>query len=138
MGREPRVTLNEQTLAESAATAPPPNKPNGTHGDPGVRVVTDKRGRKIEIKLPQLLQEFRFVEAAGAEVSANQAWMQMAMPLIYLSKIDGELVVPPRTKREIDALLQELGREGYAAIIPAIRELDGQSEETETQSIKNS
>ena len=62
----------------------------------------------------------------------------MAMPLIYLSKIDGELVVPPRTKREIDALLQELGREGYAAIIPAIRELDGQSEETETQSIKNS
>ena len=124
-----KVTLNPQGEAKAKVEAEPVTDS---------LVVTDSRGRKLKVKRPELLAEFRFTEAAGAEASANTTWMSMAMPLIYLAELDGELVIPPRTKREIDAAIVVLGREGYMALVGAISDIVEAEAEREKASVKNS
>ena len=132
-----KVTLNPQVEAKAEPKAESLADPKA---DPKAdfRVVTDSRGRKLKVKRPELLAEFRFTEAAGPEASANTTWMGMAMPLIYLAELDGELVIPPRTKKEIDAAIVVLGREGYMALVGAISDLVEAEAEREKASVKNS
>lgn len=79
-------------------------------------VVTDERGRQITLRKPGVLAQYRIVEAAGAEAAANQTYMQMVTPLIYVAKIDDDAVFLPKSKGEIEALLQRLDEEGLAAV----------------------
>lgn len=96
--------------------------------------VTDKKGRQITIRKPNILAEYRLVEAAGPELSKNQQWMGMAMPVLWVIAIAGDPVPMPRTKREIEALIQRLDSDGIEAITDKMIEIalpDGLPEESE-------
>lgn len=104
--------------------------------DPDTRVVVDRQGRKLVVRRPELLAEFHFAEAAGKEAAENTTWMGMAMPLIYLAELGGVPAPLLRNKLAIDALIKELGREGYTALTKAIQDIVKNDEEEELQ-IKN-
>ena len=86
----------------------------------GEVVVTDAKGRRLTLKKPALLAEFRIMEAVGPQVAANPTYMQMLMPLLYLSEIDGESIELPKTKREAEALIQLAGHDGYTAVMVGV------------------
>lgn len=102
-----------------------PNKPSPAAAMPGpVDGMIDLPygdGHVATIKRHELLAEFRFVEAMGPTITQNAAWMQLVMPLIFLVKIDGEPVPPPRTKVAAEALIQQLGHDGYKALSAGIK-----------------
>lgn len=77
--------------------------------------ITDARGRNITLKKPGVLAQFRFIEALG-DTAQNQVYMAMAMPLIFVAEIDGDPVVMPTRKSEIEALIQRLDEDGIAAV----------------------
>jgi len=99
--------------------------------------VTDETGRSLGIRRPDLLAEFRFVEAVGPTIAKNETWMQMAMAVIYLAELDGKPVSSPATKLQIEALIAKLGRAGYTAAIEGIKKLGGGTQD-EAEKIKNS
>src|SRR5262249_29250775 len=68
----------------------------------------------------EFLEEFRIMEAVGPELAANTTYMGMLNPLLYLAEIDGDAVQIPRTKLQIDALIQRAGREGFVAVLQGI------------------
>lgn len=74
-------------------------------------------GRKLTVRKPGVLAQFRLVQAVGPEVASNQTYMQMINPLLYLGKIDDEVVMPPMNLREVEALIQGLGDAGLGAIM---------------------
>lgn len=82
--------------------------------------VTDSKGRKLGLKQPHFLEEFRIVEALGHELSSNTTYMQMLNPLLFLAEIDGESIAAPRTKLAAEGLIQRAGREGYLAVLKGI------------------
>lgn len=78
--------------------------------------VRDERGRSLTLRKPGVLAQYRIVEAVGPEAAANQTYMQMVNPLIYLAEIDGEAVYFPQSKAEVEALIQRLDDDGLAAV----------------------
>lgn len=85
-------------------------------------VVSDSKGRKITLKEPGVLQEFKFVELVGGEAAMNPVWMSMTMPLIYVAGIDDSPVFSPVKRIEIDALIERLGRHGIDAVNKGVKE----------------
>lgn len=79
--------------------------------------LTDEKGRKIKVRKPGVLAQYRLVEAVGAEAAANQTYMQMINPLIYVAEIDGDPVHLPANKREVEVLIQRLDDEGLTAVM---------------------
>lgn len=82
--------------------------------------VTDAKGRKLGLRRLDFLEEFRIIESLGSETASNTTYMTMLTPLLYLAEIDGSPVEIPRNKRQVEALIQRAGREGFAAIIDGI------------------
>ncbi|MDB6104042.1 MAG: hypothetical protein JWO52_4041 [Gammaproteobacteria bacterium] len=105
-----KLTLNPQTPSQQAVAAA-----SETH------TVTDSKGRRIVLKKPGVLKQFRLVEALG-EVAENRVYMRMALPLLYVTDIDGEAVVSIMKKSELEALIQRLGDEGLETVMKAMDE----------------
>jgi hypothetical protein len=68
------------------------------------------------VRKPGVLAQFRLVQAVGAESAANQTYMQMINPLIYLGEIDGEPVFLPMNKARGRGADPRLGDEGLNAV----------------------
>jgi hypothetical protein len=79
-------------------------------------VVDDARGRKLTLKKPGLLAQFRITEAMGPDAAENGAYRAMCLPLLWVVAIDGDRVNPPSTKAEIEALIQRVEEDGFVAI----------------------
>ena len=79
--------------------------------------ITDSRGRKIKLRNPGVLAQYRLVKMIGAEAARNEVYVNMLIPMLWVSEIDGEAVAAPASEREIEALIQRLGEEGIAAIV---------------------
>lgn len=79
--------------------------------------VKDGKGRAYLMRKPSVLAQFRLVQAVGPEVAANQTYMQMINPLIYLGAIDGEPVPLPMSMREVEALIQRLDEDGLETVM---------------------
>ncbi|MEN7527025.1 hypothetical protein [Cupriavidus sp. DL-D2] len=79
-------------------------------------VVPDAKGRKLTLRRPGILAQFRLVEAMGPEAASNDVYRFMCMPLLYLVAIDGEPVPPPTNKVQLEALIQRVEEDGFAAI----------------------
>lgn len=77
--------------------------------------VTDSTGRRIHLRKPGPLAQYRLVEAAGA-TAENKTYMAMALPLIYVAAIDDTPVPAIATKPQLEALIQRLGDEGLEAV----------------------
>lgn len=81
--------------------------------------VTDARGRKIVIRRPPVLGQYRLAEALG-QAASNQVYYGMCVPLLYVGSIDGDANLPMNSKREIEALIQRLDHDGLEAVSEGI------------------
>jgi hypothetical protein len=77
--------------------------------------ITDARGRVIKLKKPGVLAQYRLIEALG-DAAKNQVYTSMVLPLIYVTEIDGLAVYQPKTKMEIEALIQLLDEDGVDSV----------------------
>lgn len=84
-------------------------------------VVTDKRGRKITLKKPGILMQYKLVEILG-DSSSNQRYLAMVMPLLFVTSIDNLPVHRLADKRQIDALLERLDEDGLSAVMEGVNE----------------
>jgi hypothetical protein len=82
--------------------------------------VTDERGRVIKLKKPGVLAQFRLIEALG-ETAKNEVYMGMVLPLIFVTAIDDDLVYQPASKREVEALIQQLDEDGISAVLAGVQ-----------------
>jgi hypothetical protein len=99
--------------------------------------VTDSAGRTITLKKPGVLAQYRLIEALGA-TAKNEVYMAMAMPLIYVSEIDGDSVILPSTKIQVEALIQRLDEHGIQAVIQGMQENFGKSDpDADKAALKN-
>lgn len=110
---------------------------------------TDAEGRQHKLTVtrrPGVLGPLRLTEAVGADNAVNPAYMQMVRPIIYLQAIDGEPVFPPKSKLEIEALIQRLDEEGMGALsmwwtvtflVPAAKAMQEADEEAAKAAVKN-
>lgn len=81
-------------------------------------VVIDGRGRALKIQSPDVLTESRLIRLIGQEAALNSAYLGgYVFPAVSVIEIDGEPMGFPTSQREIDALIQILGREGLSAAI---------------------
>ncbi|MCK4121069.1 hypothetical protein HFK83_01545 [Ralstonia pseudosolanacearum] len=124
-----QVTINHEPTIPQPASAPQGNLTEGL-------TVTDARGRSLTLKRPNLLAQFRLVEAIGNSAT-NAAYMNMIRPLLFVTSIDGDFVPPPQAKMHVEALIQRLGEEGYEAVAAALlAEMGTTTEEEEVAALK--
>ncbi len=83
--------------------------------------VEDARGRTITIRKPGVLAQFKLIEVLG-ETASNQTYVSMVIPLIYVSAIDGNPIVPMTRKSEVEALIQRLDEDGLNAVMKGVTE----------------
>lgn len=84
---------------------------------PKFETVQDSLGRSIQLRTLDPIQQGRLVMAVGGEVSQNSAYMSgFAMPAAMVAHIDDAFFGLPRSIKEIEAMLAELGTEGMNAI----------------------
>ena len=100
-------------------------------------VEIDGKGRKITIRRPGILAQYRIVEAMGAESAANDVYRNMCMPLLYVAAIDGDDVFMPTSKRELEALIQRLDEDGMIAVQVGISKLEPSTSGGGEESAKN-
>src|SRR4051812_38396973 len=72
--------------------------------------VTDSLGRKIGLRQPKFLDEFRIMEAVGPERAQNQTYMAALNPLLFIAEIDGIVQPFPTSKIAVDSLINTAGR----------------------------
>lgn len=88
--------------------------------------VTDARGRKISFVALDVLDQYRIARILGRsghpEDAQNQVVLQMATVAWAVTEIDGVPVSRPATDRQIEARVGELGNDGFAAVMLAMRE----------------
>jgi len=89
--------------------------------------ITDSAGRIIKIKKPGVLTQYRLIEALG-DSAQNQTYMGMVLPLIYVVSIDGLAVNPPKTKMQVEALIQQLDEAGIEAVMKCVQETFGKND----------
>jgi len=92
--------------------------------------VTDARGRVLALKKPNVLAQYQLVRMLGGDASANQTYLGMVMPLLYLQSIDGE-VAGFSNQRELDGIIHRLDDEGLMALSKGIAENFGQQNDAE-------
>lgn len=84
-------------------------------------VIPLSDGRKLHVRKPHILADWRLVEAVGPELAMNDRYMQMCQPLKYLGQIEdpetGTRSVAFESKLQIEGLITELGEEGLDALL---------------------
>ena len=79
--------------------------------------VVDATGRRIVLRKPSILQQFNVLLAVGPDASANQAYMTVVTPILWVREIDGEKIPFPATKLQLDGIIQRLDEPGVAAVM---------------------
>lgn len=98
--------------------------------------VTDARGRVIGIKKPPFLAQFRLTEGLG-QAASNDAYMNMIAPVLYVASINGDPVATPTTKLQVEAILQRLDEDGYAAVFKGMMEHFDATKSNQQEQVKN-
>lgn len=83
--------------------------------------VIDNNARVIGLKKPSTLAQFRLVEILGP-LAENRVYMNMVLPLVFVTSIEGDPVSMPSTKLQIDALIQRLDDAGVEAVMKGVVE----------------
>lgn len=100
-------------MTESTTPATPANS--------GTYTITDARGRALTLKRPGVLSQLRLVEALGA-TAKNEVYMGMVLPALYVASIDGEAEMSPRSKPQLEGLIQRLDEDGLTAVNEGIKQ----------------
>lgn len=83
-------------------------------------VITDKTGRKIQLRRIGVLEQLRLFKALGPELSLNDPYMDLAIIAASVSMIDGIPLLFPISEANVEALLEKLGGDGVAAVDAAL------------------
>jgi hypothetical protein len=86
-----------------------------------VTLEPDARGRIITLAKPGVLAQYRIVEVLG-DSAANQVYMGMVLPLLFVTAIDGDPIFAPKSKLEVEALIQRLDEDGIDAVMKGVTE----------------
>lgn len=108
--------MTELNVTETSGVAPAIN------GDTVIVDVAD--GRKLTLTYPGPLAQYELVLALGNEASENTRFVQMCLPLIYLSAIDETPVMLPTSLLQVKALIGRLGHKGLAALTKGVKLFD--------------
>ena len=100
--------------------------------------ITDPVGRALAVRRLNALDKLRMLEVVGPENSRNEAFLGIATVACHVTAIDGDPVAFPRTRGQLDALVQRLDDHGIAAVASALAERFGITESQDgTQAAKN-
>jgi hypothetical protein len=101
--------------------------------------VKDAGGRSIEVRKLKILDRMRVIELVGAANAANEQYLGFAVLAYSVSSIDGNPVGRPATKLALEAIVQQLDDDGFAAVSKAFEDhfMDGASEEAIREAVKN-
>ncbi|MBV8048999.1 MAG: hypothetical protein JO171_17755 [Paludibacterium sp.] len=84
---------------------------------PQYQSLTDSRGRVIQLRELDPLQQARLVMAVGSELSTNAVYMNgFALPAAMVAHIDDDFFGFPASISQIEDMLKLLGNEGMAAV----------------------
>lgn len=92
--------------------------------------VIDSNGRRLSLKHPNALAQYKLVDALGASAE-NRVYLTMCVPLLYLDAIDGERVNMPNSKMQVEAIIQRLDEPGLNALNDGIAEHFGTTNDSE-------
>jgi len=93
--------------------------------------IKDELGRTIILRKPNVMDQYYLNKSLG-EDAKNPTCYSMMLPIIYVAKIDNQVIERPLSYQECLASLQRLGNEGITAIAEAINEsLTPQKEQIE-------
>lgn len=120
--------MTELNVMESSGDQPAPEGKLVVNGDTLVVPVAD--GRKLTLKYPGPLAQYKLVRAMGPEEADNARLCRMYMPLIYLGAIDETPVLLPTSLLQIEALIERLGHKGLFALQEGVKAFD-QADETD-------
>lgn len=87
----------------------------------------DAKGRKIGVRRISLLNSFRISKLLG-QFAENNVTLAMAQISAAVCEIDGEAIHTPNTVRELEAIMQQLDNEGFAAAAEALKSLNPDEE----------
>jgi hypothetical protein len=103
--------------AAAPAVAPIPT-PAAAPTVSDIVALTDARGRVLTLRKElTFLQEMDLLALAGAQRSANEAWLNFLMMAVRVATIDGAPVPFPTSEAGLRALLQRVDRSGVVAVI---------------------
>lgn len=80
--------------------------------------LTDMLGRTIRTRIPSVLEEYELMAAIGGNEAGNAATSGMARLTLYVAQIDDVAIPVPRTRREMLAILKQIGNEGIQVLMP--------------------
>lgn len=99
--------------------------------------VRDARGRTITLKKPGVLAQYRLVEALGDSAS-NTTYVNMVLPLLFVSAIDGDALGQLSSKLLVEALIKRLDDSGIETVIKGVQAHFGaQDVEKDKDALKN-
>jgi hypothetical protein len=79
-------------------------------------VVSDRSGRKIELRRVGVVEQLRLFKALGPELSENRAYFGFAKLAAAIAMIDDVPVPLPANEAGIEAVLERLGDDGVEAV----------------------
>jgi cellobiose-specific phosphotransferase system component IIB len=106
------------TVKESAASGADEEKSTIIKASGDTEVVKDILGREIRTRLPDILEEYELMAAIGANEAANPVTASMARMTLYVAQIDDVVIVVPKTRMQMRAVLKQLGNEGIQVLMP--------------------
>jgi hypothetical protein len=83
-------------------------------------IITDKTGRKIQLRRVGVLEQLRLFKALGPELSLNDPYMDLAIIAASVSMIDNIPLLFPVDESTVEAILERLGCDGVAAVDAAL------------------
>lgn len=96
---------------------------------------SDSTGRELKVRKPSALKRFRFVGMLGKAADSDR-YMSMVGPLLYLYGIDEDTDIQLNTAREMEALIQRLGDEGYDTLVELINKHFAEDEQNDVEAEK--
>jgi hypothetical protein len=79
-------------------------------------VVSDRSGRKMELRRVGVVEQLRLFKALGPELSENRAYFGLAKLAAAIAMIDDVPVPLPANEAGIEAVLERLGDDGVEAV----------------------
>ena len=115
----PTITLNE-----TGATPP-----RAASASPGV--IIDAKGRKLTLRELTLLEEQDLLGVMPKDHIETSLTLGRALMAARVATIDGEPCEVPITKLQYRSMLQQVGKEGLAAVIEATLPITAAADEIE-------
>lgn len=108
-----------------------------TVNDANKAIVTDSKGRTINIKKLTAFERMKLFQAVGAELSDNSAYMAYALCAASVTAIDAVPEALPHNQRAIETMVKVLGDEGIEAVSKGYKEHFSVGETGDLETIKN-